>query len=341
MPKKEVLYPKVSIIIPCKNEEKYIEKNVDSILAQDYAGEIEVLVVDGMSTDRTREIVGGYDNPAVRLIDNPAQFTPHALNIGVDAAQGDVFIILGGHAFLNADFVSRNITALQNDSKVGCAGGLIHNIYENKTGEIISQAMSSVFGVGNATFRTGGKKGYVDTVAFGAYWKKIHYEIGGFDEDLVRNQDDEYNFKVKKAGYEIFFDPEIKSNYYVRGSFSKLYRQYYQYGYWKVFVNRKHKTITTVRQLFPLFMVLGLGLGILISLFFPLFMVPVLAGLILYATMAIYFGTKAADDKDEAISVAQVFPILHFSYGLGYLVGVWKFLILRKNPSSRSKELTR
>ena len=333
--------PKVSIIIPCRNEERYIVKNIASILAQDYLGELEVLVVDGMSTDKTRELVLKFADSRVKLVDNEAQFTPHALNLGVQFATGEIFIILGGHAFLSESFVRKNVKILQEDTSVGCAGGQILNIHENKASELISKAMTSPFGVGNATFRTGGKAGFVDTVAFGAYWKSIHNEIGGFDEDLVRNQDDEYNYKVVKAGYKIYFDPEIISNYFVRGSYAKLYRQYYQYGYWKVYVNRKHKTITTIRQLIPLFFVLGLVGGVLLSLIWPLFWLVFLSGIGAYLLLAIASGIRVGKSVFEGLRIAPVFPLLHFSYGFGYLVGIVQFLVFNKKPSNRSKSSTR
>ncbi|MFD1551229.1 glycosyltransferase family 2 protein [Putridiphycobacter roseus] len=333
--------PKVSIIIPCRNEVKYIAKNIDSILSQNYTGEIEVLVVDGFSDDGTRDLIKKYDHALVKLIDNPNKFTPDALNIGVDAAEGDIFIILGGHAYLEESFVKLNVEALQKDKSVGCAGGKIVNIFENETGAIISKAMGSVFGVGNATFRTGGKTGYVDTVAFGAYYKKVHYEIGKFDEDLVRNQDDEYNYKVNKAGYKIFFNPDITSYYYVRGSIKKLFKQYYQYGYWKVYVNKKHGTITTVRQLVPMLFVLGLLFGVFISLLVPLFWWIMLLGVSMYAALALYFGQKVSDHFTEGLKISSVFPILHFSYGSGYLKGIYDFIFIGKKPSQKSKTTSR
>jgi len=294
-----------------------------------------------MSEDNTRKIVNTYSNPQVRLIDNKEQFTPNALNIGVDNSSGEIFIILGGHAFLEKDFVRKNIEILQGNLEIGCAGGQIINIYENKTGELISNAMSSGFGVGNATFRTGGEANFVDTVAFGAYWKKIHYEIGGFDEDLVRNQDDDYNFRVLKAGFKIYFDPEIISHYYVRGSYSKLYRQYYQYGYWKVYVNVKHKTVTTLRQLVPLIFVLGLFSGIILSFIHCLFFFLLVGALLLYAMLATVVGVRKSKTIKDGLKTALVFPILHFSYGLGYLYGIIHFACLSKKPSKRSKVSTR
>jgi glycosyltransferase involved in cell wall biosynthesis len=333
--------PFVSVIIPCRNEVKYISKNIDSILKQNYEGEIEVLIVDGLSDDGTRDIVEKYSNAKVRLIDNPEKFTPHAMNIGVDISKGDIFIILGGHAYLDENFVRLNVESLENDASIGCSGGQIISIYENKIGEIISKAMSSSFGVGNVTFRTGGEAGFVDTVAFGAYYKKVHYDIGKFDECLVRNQDDEYNFKLVKSGRKVFFDPRIISYYFVRGSFSKLYKQYFQYGYWKVYVNAKHKTITTLRQIVPLFFVLGLIGGFLLTLLWIPFYKFYLLGLTSYLILAIYFGQRKCYNFIEGFKISAVFPILHFSYGLGYLQGIINFIILNKKPSNRVKTSSR
>ncbi|MEN8810215.1 MAG: glycosyltransferase family 2 protein [Flavobacteriales bacterium] len=333
--------PTVSVIIPCRNEENYIVQNINSILNQDYNGKIEVLVVDGMSTDKTRSLVNEFGNPAVKLIDNPHQFTPHAMNIGVDNSEGDFFVILGGHSYLDKQFIARNVTVLLSDSSIGCSGGQIQNIYENEEGEVISKAMASKFGVGNATFRVGGKPGFVDTVAFGMYRKEVHYEINKFDETLVRNQDDDYNFKLTKAGYKVFFDPEIISHYYVRGSYSKLYKQYFQYGYWKVYVNKKHKTVTSLRQLFPFFFVSSILGGILLSFLFALFTYLVSFVVIAYLFFALYFGKKSGKSFSEGMKIAFVFSILHTSYGLGYLKGIVQFVLLQKQPSDRSKKLTR
>ncbi|MEN8839412.1 MAG: glycosyltransferase family 2 protein [Flavobacteriales bacterium] len=333
--------PTVSVVIPCRNEENYIVRNIESILSQSYEGKIEVLVVDGMSTDKTRDLVNQFQNPLVKLIDNPHQFTPHAMNIGVDNSEGEFFVILGGHSYLDKGFISKNVSVLLSDSSIGCSGGQIQNIYENEEGEIISKAMASKFGVGNATFRVGGKAGFVDTVAFGMYRKKVHYEIEKFDETLVRNQDDDYNFKLTKAGYKVFFDPKIISYYYVRGSYSKLYKQYFQYGYWKVYVNKKHKTVTSLRQLFPLFFVSGILGGLLLSLFSSFFAFLVGFVLIVYLLFALYFGSKTGKSIQEGMKIAFVFSILHSSYGLGYLKGIIEFIILNNQPSDRSKVLTR
>ena len=336
-----LIYPLISIVIPCRNEEKYIEKNIQSILAQNYKGEIEVLIVDGMSDDNTREIVKGYSESGVLLLDNPHQYTPQAMNIGIGAARGKYFVILGGHSFLDENFVSNNVKILESNIEIGCSGGQIKNVYENEEGEIIAKAMASKFGVGNATFRVGGNAGFVDTVAFGMYRTEIHNEINGFDEELVRNQDDEYNYKLSKAGYKIYFDPTIISHYYVRGSFSKLFKQYYQYGYWKVYVNKKHSTVTTVRQLIPFFFVSALILGIILSFVHIKFLYILISGIVLYTVLAILFGFKQADTLKNSFKISLVYPILHFSYGFGYLVGIFDFIFMNKKPSKRSKSLSR
>jgi GT2 family glycosyltransferase len=201
--------------------------------------------------------------------------------------------------------------------------------------------MSSSFGVGNAHFRTGNKSGYVDTVAFGAYKKEVFDDIGYFDEDLIRNQDDEFNFRLLKNGYKIYLSNKIKSKYYVRGSFSKLFKQYYQYGYWKVFVNKKHKTVTTVRQLIPLFFVLFLILGGIISFAHPYIFIFYRAIILLYFLLGLLFAWDGNNSLKKAISITFTFFILHLSYGLGYLLAIFDFILLNKKPNDKSKTLSR
>ncbi|MBK9590711.1 MAG: glycosyltransferase [Crocinitomicaceae bacterium] len=334
----------VSIIIPCRNEEKFIARNIESILEQDYPGKLEVLVVDGLSTDNTRQIVSDYCQRfpgRVKLVDNQMQYTPNALNIGIESSTSDVFIILGGHAYLERSFVRLNVERLEADPLLGCAGGLINGIFENSTGYLISKGMSSVFGVGNATFRLGGGRSFVDTVAFGAYKRDVYEKIGGFDENLVRNQDDDYNYRVLKAGYKILFDPEIVSNYYVRSSFALLRRQYNQYGYWKVYVNKKHKRVTTVRQMFPALFILGIIVGCALSLAHISFLIITAAFVALYVLLGFYFAFKLADRSTQVFVLFRIFLILHFSYGFGYLKGIIDFLILNKMPVNKSKEMSR
>ncbi len=333
----------VSIVIPCRNEENYIIRCLNSIMVQDYAdAKVEVFVCDGISTDSTVTHVEKHiaSHPNVHLLKNEKQTTPYALNLGINASKSDVVIILGAHSELYPNYVSKCIEAFSFETQIGCTGGVIENVYENETAEVIGKAMSSSFGVGNAHFRTGNRDGIVDTVAFGAYKREVFDKVGLFDEELIRNQDDELNYRVTSAGYKIYLYNEIRSKYYVRASYKKLFKQYEQYGYWKVYVNKKHKTVTTFRQLVPLFFVLYLILGVISFLFGYLFLVSYLIGLLLYAVGGFLFAWNSASRNFQIPHIQKVFFILHFSYGWGYLKGIIDFFILGKKIK-KSEALTR
>ena len=189
----------VAIVIPCRNEEKYIARCIDSILLQDYLHEnLSVYICDGKSTDSTVAIINDYSikHSNIHLLVNEKQTTPFALNLGIKNSSSDIVIILGAHAELYSDYVSNCVDAFNFGTNIGCTGGIIENVYENEIAEVIGKAMSSSFGVGNAHFRTGNKDGFVDTVAFGAYKQEVFDKIGLFDEELIRNQDDEFNYRL-------------------------------------------------------------------------------------------------------------------------------------------------
>ncbi len=334
---------KVSIVVVCRNEAGYIGKCLDSIIAQDHPSEkLEVLVCDGQSEDDTVSIIKQYNqqHSFIKLLDNHRQTTQHGLNLGIQNSSGDVVIILGAHAELYPDYISKCLAEFDRlEPKVACVGGVLDNIYQNERSKAIGLAMSSRFGVGNAHFRTGTKSGYVDTVAFGAYKKKVFDKVGLFDVDLVRNQDDEFNFRLKKAAYLIYLSDKIKAKYYVRASYRKLWRQYNQYGYWKVYVNKKHKTVTTLRQLIPACFVLVVLFGP--PAYFISSKLFLIWGIIMgfYLLAAVTVSIKLA--KISAHHVLISFLILHLSYGLGYLEGIYNFLILNRGPKQKSFELTR
>ncbi len=323
----------VSIVIPCRNEENYIIRCLDSIMVQDYdASSISVFVCDGRSEDSTAGHIKKYalTHPNVHLLINEKQSTPFALNLGIKASASGIVIILGAHSELYPDYVSKCMEAFDLGENIGCTGGIIENVYENATAEVIGKAMSSGFGVGNAHFRTGKRDGYVDTVAFGAYKREVFEKIGYFDEELIRNQDDEFNFRVIKAGYKIYLYNKIRCKYFVRASYTKLFNQYEQYGYWKVYVNKKHRTVTTMRQTVPLFFVLYIVLWPFVLLFGKLFFVLYSLFFLLYGVASTVFSYGLAADSFQVSNIARVFFILHFSYGWGYLKGIIDFFILNK-----------
>ncbi|MEO5644964.1 MAG: glycosyltransferase family 2 protein [Bacteroidia bacterium] len=342
---------KVAVVIPCRNEERYIERCVLSVVNSIYGdGAIDVYVSDGMSDDGTRIIIKtlSSNHQNVHLLDNEKRTTPYALNLGIKAAKDfDVLIILGAHAEVAVDYIQMCVDNLKQDAAAGCVGGLLENVNEDAASETIALAMSSAFGVGNAHFRTGTKEGYVDTVAFGAYRSEVFEKIGLFDEALTRNQDDEFNFRVTKAGFKIILDQRIRCKYYVRADYGKLFRQYYQYGLWKVYVNRKHKAVTSLRQLVPPVFVLFL-FTILAVPFFAYFTsygsvsaLIWIGGFTLYKIVAFFAAVKQKAKPIQIPGVIFSFFLLHTGYGLGYLHGIIKFIFLRRQPGHKESRLSR
>ena len=344
----------ISIVIPCLNEGAFIDQTISSLLQSEDPGEPwEVIVVDGGSTDGTREKLTNWAaaEGKVGWLDNPNRVTPVAMNIGIQAAQGDQVLILGAHSEVHPSFLRRNAEAMRSHPESACVGGVVEQVHGSASARRIGAALSTPFGVGDARFRTGGPPGHVDTVAFGCYRKVALAEIGGFDEDLVRNQDDELNFRLTEAGWRIWFDPRIRSRYHVRSSFANLYRQYHQYGYWKVFVNRKHKTITTWRQTIPALFILSLavtaGWWLLDSLGFVgeawtgVGRSLHLSMLALWVIGAVGSAWSVAASRKDIAGVVRAFLWIHMGYGWGYLSGIGRFLILQAAPPEKAGELTR
>lgn len=336
----------VSIIIPCRNEELYIGQCVESFLNQTYPKElIKIVIADGMSTDTTREIIKGYqkEHKNIILIDNFELTAPTGMNKGIRATNSDIVIIFGAHAYADKDFVLENVKIL-NDESIGCSGGPITTISDGIVGTAIANAMSCPFGVGNALFRYADKESFVDTVGFGAYNRDFIIDIGLFDEELVRNQDDELNFRVQKTGKKILLNPKIKSTYYSRGDFKKLWRQYYQYGFWKVRVIQKHKRPASIRHLIPLLFVAFLALGGVVSVFSKLLRIGYFATILLYLLLDGIFSFKISSKKGFKLFpyLFVTFPILHISYGIGFILGLFNFYIFKsKSIEEKNKKISR
>lgn len=336
----------VSIIIPCRNEEKYVKNCIDSFLNQSYPKElIEIIIADGMSTDNTRNIIKDIikNNPSVKILDNKKLSAPAGMNLGIKSSKSDIIIIFGAHAYADRDFVKENVIALENN-EVGCAGGVITTINDSIKGEAIAEAMSCPFGVGNALFRYAEKESFVDTVGFGAYDREFILSIGAFDEELIRNQDDELNFRVQKTGKKILLNPKIKSTYYSRGDFKKLWRQYYQYGFWKVRVIQKHKRPASIRHLIPLLFVVFLGLGGVLSVFSKFIRIGYFTTILLYLLLDGIFSFKISKKKSfkHFPYLFITFPILHLSYGIGFILGLFNFYIFKsKTIEEKNKQISR
>lgn len=335
----------ISVVIPCRNEVAFIEECLDAIYANKVHDDVilNVFVVDGMSDDGTREKINSLKSryQTLQLIDNIKQLTPFAFNLGIYASTADYIQIVGARHILSSNYIQQALDILKSKSDVWCVGGKLINEYVNETGEIISKAMSTSFGMGLGNFRTLEKSGYTDTVTSPMYPFWVFERIGFFDEQLIRNQDDDFNFRVSKAGGKIYFENNILLKYYVRGTFKGLYRQFFQYGYWKVFVNQKHRAVTTLRQLVPPIFVLFIFLSILSFLLHPVLGFLSVLVYVIYIVLALMVGLKKGASIAESIKISMTFPILHFSYGLGYLKGIIEFVVFKKKPSDKQKRLSR
>lgn len=333
--------PKVSVIIPCRNEAASIGPCIDAIAASDYGKDnLEILVVDGMSDDNSRNTVAEKQKkyPFIKLIDNPEQITPLAFNLGIAHATGDYLLIAGARHILAPNYISACVSILESDPNIACVGGKVENEYASRRAEIIAKGMDSPFGVGGGNFRVLTQDAYVDTVGTPMYRKHIFSEVGLFDEELVRNQDDEFNFRVLKRGYKIRFTVRTSVRYFVRAAFGNLYRQYFQYGYWKVYVNRKHRTVTTLRQLFPALFIAFFIAALPLAFVHEFFLFAYAGVLVLYLVAAVFFAAAKSMRPDILVQVMYTFFVLHFAYGLGYLKGAWDFLIVRRKDASAAAD---
>ncbi len=336
---------KVSIVIPCRNEEKFIGKCLDSIVVSNYSKDrLEILVVDGMSEDRTRTTVQSYARKYsfIRLLDNPKQITPSALNIGIANAKSEIIMRMDAHNTYPPNYISELVGWLER-TQADNVGGVCVTVPATQTlmAEAIALALSHPFGVGNAYFRIGVKEPrWVDTVPFGCYRREVFDRIGMFDEELARNQDDEFNLRLLKRGGRILLVPNVVSYYYARDSLYKLWRMYYQYGYFKPLVARKVGGVLTIRQIIPAVFVLGLLVS---GTFAPW---TAYGGWALYALVFAYvvadLGSSICAGFQRgvrgALAIPVVFPVLHLSYGLGFLKGTLDFFIL---GNKRREDATR
>ena len=322
--------PSVTVVMPIRNEGRYVERSLGAVLAQDYpAHRLEVLVIDGMSEDGTRETVRRLlaDRPNAFLLDNPCRVVTPALNIGVTKAQGEVIVLIGGHTVIPTDYIGRSIETLA-QTGADCVGGILHTAGETETAQGIALAQSSTFGVGDASFRTGRRQpGEADTVAFGVYRRQVFARIGLFDEELVRNQDDEFNYRLRMAGGRIWLDPAIRSTYYARSTLRSLERQYFQYGLWKMRVFQKVPGSARLRHWIPPLFILAVVGGLPAALFLPVLRPFYLGGLVCYllANLVVSCSIAAGAGWQHLPRLPLAFATLHLAYGLGFWAGLARF----------------
>ncbi len=327
-------WPSVSVIMPIRNEAEFIERSLGAMLNQDYAGEVEVLCVDGMSDDGTREIVGqiAADDPRVRLVDNPGRIVSTALNVGIREARHDLIARMDGHTLAAPDYIRRCVLVWQRTGADN-VGGQWSIEGQTYVARAIAAAMESKFGVGTGRWRGTKTEGETDTVPFGLWQRQRMIELGGFDEALVRNQDYEFNYRLCAAGGRIYYSPEIKATYYSRQNLSALWRQYFQYGVWKARVLKMHPASFRLRHgIAPLF-VLGLVVGALLLPFGRVWRWLYGIALAAYVLLALFFAARQSAQRGWHYFpvILLAFAILHVAWGTGFFVGVWRWWIRRED----------
>ncbi|MDD5571498.1 MAG: glycosyltransferase family 2 protein [Bacteroidales bacterium] len=321
----------VTIVIPFRDEEKFIAKCIDSVLENDYPREsMEIILVDGLSTDNSVNIINDYikKHSFIKVIENKNKIFPCAVNIGYKASKGDYLIILGAHAVYEKDYISKCIeTSLQYSADN--AGGVLTTVGLNEDfiGKSISYVLSSSFGVGNSTFRTGcDTVKEVDTVFGGCYKRSVFEKIGLFNEDLVSSSDMDFNVRLRKNGGKIILSPSIKATYYTRTSFKKFLKNNFRNGFWAVYPMRFVDYIPVkLRHFVPLLFLLGLLGGTLISLVLPLFCFLLTGAIFLYFLTAYIFSMKFMSNGFlYFLFLPFLFFILHVTYGVGSFVALVK-----------------
>lgn len=311
----------VSIICPVFNEGNYIANLLDTLLLPESISK-EIILVDGGSGDATLSIIKERmkgDN-RIKLVHNPKRFVSHGFNLAYRECSAAYIAFVGAHALYPEQYFSKAVAYLKNDEADAVGGPLIQTAKGEK-GRGIAFAMSCPFGVGGTEFRTLSEKKYVQSVAFAVYKKSVFEKAGLLDEQLIRNQDDEFHYRMNAMGMRILMVPELSCTYFVRESYSSLFSQYFQYGYYKPLVLKKVSSGLRPRHLIPAFFALYL-ISIPLAFCFPFWLIP----FVLYLFGAIYFSLKKQNGKRGGLFALLSFPVLHISYGLGFLKG----LLLRK-----------
>ncbi len=330
----------VSVVIPIYNEEKYINGLIESLLKQDYdKNKLEILFVDGNSNDNSRAMIKekiSSHNINYSILDNEKRITPISMNIGIKAAKNDIIIRLDAHSEYPDNYISKcvyYINSIDADN-VGC---ILETKSTGKKGQAISEVLSSKFGVGNSNFRTNAKSGYVDTVPFGTFRKKLFEKIGYYDERLPRNQDSEFNSRILKSGGKIYLFDDIKIIYHPRDTIYKLVKMAILNGKWNLYTNYLVPGSMRLRHFIPFIFVLSLLAGIICCLMNWKILISIfLIELTLYLLLDIIYSMKSV--KKHGILVGLlcliIYPIFHITYGIGTFLGL--FLIF-KNRKNRKK----
>jgi succinoglycan biosynthesis protein ExoA len=315
--------PSVSVILPLLNEEQNLQDCIASIFNQDYPGELEIILALGPSKDKTNEIAKSLANQdnRINLVENPTGQTAVGLNLAIAKSKFEIICRIDGHSEIESSYIKTAVEIMQKHKAVN-VGGLMYADSNKGLQRVIALAMRSKLGVGPSKFHTGGEAGQTDTVYLGTFSKPELLAAGGFDERYIRAQDWELNYRLRKNGGVIWFDPKLVVTYRPRKSLIKLAKQYFQYGRWRRAVLRQHRDTVNYRYLAPPFTVLVSFLSILLSNVNPIFITP----FFIYLALIIFGGLIIGKKLIEKILMPFILFIMHFSWGIGFLTSPKKLL---------------
>ncbi|WP_026128473.1 glycosyltransferase family 2 protein [Nocardiopsis halophila] len=311
-------WPAVSVVMPVLNEERHLEAAVRHVLAQDYPGELEVVLGVGPSRDRTRQVADALaaDDPRVVVVDNPTGRTPSGLNAAIGASSHGIVARIDGHAMMPSDYLKVAVETLE-ETGADNVGGIMAAEGETPWERAVAAAMTSKVGVGNARFHTGGEGGPVDTVYLGVFRRSALERVEGYDEAFLRAQDWEMNHRIRTTGGTVWFQPRMRVSYRPRPNAARLAKQYFHYGRWRRGVARQHKGTINLRYLAPPAAVAAIALGLAVGfLFWPAWLVPgAYAAAVAAASVPLGRGLPAAGRLAVPVALAT----MHMSWGLGFL----------------------
>jgi len=334
----------VSIVIPCKNEEKHIARCIQSFIDIDYPKQlIEIIVVDGNSTDKSQEIVKQFQQTYkfLRLIINPKVYTAFALNLGIKNAKNEFIMIASAHSSFSKNYISEILSKIL-ELRCDGAGGVIITDVKNKTKKTLSicKVLSNKFGVGNSMFRVGtGNPILVDIVPFGIYKKKLFDSVGYYDDRLIRNQDMEFSKRLIANKNKIYLIPSAKCTYFARETYKDIAINNFGNGLWipKTIYITKRLNSLSIRHFIPMIFMLSLIIPILFVSKIPSAIFISLTSLILYLSAVFFVTFRIRNSSTTFRHTFWAFIVLHFSYGLGSIIGIFSLSNLIKKSNERIK----
>ena len=311
---------KVSVVMACYNEEKFIKKSIESLVDDYFLNNCELIVVDGMSGDRTQDIVRSFIGQGlqVRLLENKKKLQVYGLNLGIAEAKGKIIVRADAHCLYPPGYIKKCVNLLETKG-VSNVGGMMFPKGTKIAQRAIALAMQHPAGVGDAKFHLGNFNGYVDTVYLGTFWKKLFDEIGLYDTNCKTNEDAELNLRIQKAGKKIYLDSSIKVIYFPRESLKALANQYYKYGTGRCYTFLKHSKITSFRQIAPVILVIGLFFSIVLSFWKLLFLFLPLSYLLALFLTALLSWKKQAIPLKQRILMGLAWVTMHTCWGAGFL----------------------